>query len=143
MGRITDTRIVDEDIQTALALENLFGHHAPPVFIRHVVPDKARALTQLACIGLALGGSVGQNHAAALFDEQLGDRSPYSGCSTSDDRHFVAKSCHPGRFSFSIGLYRDEGFAADDLPHAFSRSEEHTSELQSLMRISSAVFCLK
>src|SRR3546814_4383759 len=75
----------------------------------HVVPDKARALTQLACIGLALGGSVGQNHAAALFDEQLGDRSPYSGCSTSDDRHFVAKSCHPGRFSFSIGLYRDEG----------------------------------
>src|SRR3546814_3475401 len=76
---------------------NLFDHQAPPVFIRHVVPDKARALTQLACIGLALGGSVGQNHAAALFDEQLGDRSPYSGCSTSDDRHFVAKSCHPGR----------------------------------------------
>src|SRR3546814_1062913 len=70
---------LDEDIQTALALENLFGHHAPPVFIRHVVPDKARALTQLACIGLALGGSVGQNHVAALFDEQLGDRSPYSG----------------------------------------------------------------
>src|SRR3546814_3435277 len=26
--------------------------------------------------------------------------------------------------------------------HAFSRSEEHTSELQSLMRISYAVFCL-
>src|SRR3546814_2863673 len=36
--------------------------------------------------------------------------------------------------------------AIDDLPHhagiAF-RSEEHTSELQSLMRISYAVFCLK
>src|SRR3546814_10918328 len=27
--------------------------------------------------------------------------------------------------------------------HAHSRSEEHTSELQSLMRISYAVFCLK
>src|SRR3546814_5905354 len=27
--------------------------------------------------------------------------------------------------------------------HAASRSEEHTSELQSLMRISYAVFCLK
>src|SRR3546814_2928537 len=27
--------------------------------------------------------------------------------------------------------------------HAFRRSEEHTSELQSLMRISYAVFCLK
>src|SRR3546814_6916832 len=29
------------------------------------------------------------------------------------------------------------------LAHLFSRSEEHTSELQSLMRISYAVFCLK
>src|SRR3546814_9233198 len=27
--------------------------------------------------------------------------------------------------------------------HTHARSEEHTSELQSLMRISSAVFCLK
>src|SRR3546814_3443621 len=27
--------------------------------------------------------------------------------------------------------------------HGFSRSEEHTSEIQSLMRISYAVFCLK
>src|SRR3546814_10341703 len=29
------------------------------------------------------------------------------------------------------------------IPHADNRSEEHTSELQSLMRISYAVFCLK
>src|SRR3546814_6992115 len=35
--------------------------------------------------------------------------------------------------------YRDESFIAQFL----SRSEEHTSELQSLMRISYAVFCLK
>src|SRR3546814_5354275 len=28
-------------------------------------------------------------------------------------------------------------------PRSFNRSEEHTSELQSLMRISYAVFCLK
>src|SRR3546814_6606032 len=28
-------------------------------------------------------------------------------------------------------------------PHSWTRSEEHTSELQSLMRISYAVFCLK
>src|SRR3546814_9841083 len=40
------------------------------------------------------------------------------------------------------------GQLADDLPHRLgvyrrSRSEEHTSELQSLMRISYAVFCLK
>src|SRR3546814_15588548 len=30
-----------------------------------------------------------------------------------------------------------------DVPPAATRSEEHTSELQSLMRISYAVFCLK
>src|SRR3546814_7548455 len=59
------------------------------------------------------------------------------------------------------GLYRDRSRAArriglschrrqDDLVHAEhsprwlrTRSEEHTSELQSLMRISYAVFCLK
>src|SRR3546814_5775631 len=35
-----------------------------------------------------------------------------------------------------VGLVRDRQAAAD-------RSEEHTSELQSLMRISYAVFCLK
>src|SRR3546814_970622 len=37
------------------------------------------------------------------------------------------------------GLNRDRGSAA----HWGCRSEEHTSELQSLMRISYAVFCLK
>src|SRR3546814_4872927 len=33
--------------------------------------------------------------------------------------------------------------APDDMPNVIDRSEEHTSELQSLMRISYAVFCLK
>src|SRR3546814_10086677 len=32
---------------------------------------------------------------------------------------------------------------ATKMPHTEQRSEEHTSELQSLMRISYAVFCLK
>src|SRR3546814_8833498 len=38
-----------------------------------------------------------------------------------------------------------DGSAAPETPQHFSngRSEEHTSELQSLMRISYAVFCLK
>src|SRR3546814_16091283 len=34
-------------------------------------------------------------------------------------------------------------FAASRLRRTLARSEEHTSELQSLMRISYAVFCLK
>src|SRR3546814_2432704 len=36
-----------------------------------------------------------------------------------------------------------EKFEADGRPSREDRSEEHTSELQSLMRISYAVFCLK
>src|SRR3546814_3646090 len=57
------------------------------------------------------------------------------------------------RLARDLGLYRAEsgGIAvdADDPPHLPRRrhrgfrSEEHTSELQSLMRISYAVFCLK
>src|SRR3546814_4036882 len=42
-------------------------------------------------------------------------------------------------------LHRRAGrmVAAQRQPPALARSEEHTSELQSLMRISYAVFCLK
>src|SRR3546814_5533406 len=50
------------------------------------------------------------------------------------DAHRVA----PDRLGFQCMTHR--GAFMDDLD---SRSEEHTSELQSLMRISYAVFCLK
>src|SRR3546814_10608298 len=40
-------------------------------------------------------------------------------------------------------LYRGDPPVIDFHPQCFRRSEEHTSELQSLMRISYAVFCLK
>src|SRR3546814_2944306 len=36
-----------------------------------------------------------------------------------------------------------EGYDIQTVPNRLARSEEHTSELQSLMRISYAVFCLK
>src|SRR3546814_1202671 len=39
--------------------------------------------------------------------------------------------------------FRIDGIADGALQVAMARSEEHTSELQSLMRISYAVFCLK
>src|SRR3546814_4490749 len=43
----------------------------------------------------------------------------------------------PGTITFNVGEIIPPG-----LPRAEARSEEHTSELQSLMRISYAVFCL-
>src|SRR3546814_9217255 len=44
---------------------------------------------------------------------------------------FLAKAVHVGLYAFMV------------LAPLTGRSEEHTSELQSLMRISYAVFCLK
>src|SRR3546814_4702779 len=52
----------------------------------------------------------------------------------------------PPRLAAKIEQATGQGAAfivIDTPPHADSRSEEHTSELQSLMRISYAVFCLK
>src|SRR3546814_3077692 len=51
-------------------------------------------------------------------------------------QHGEARRCR--EFGFLQGLEQH----ADVLPVVFARSEEHTSELQSLMRISYAVFCL-
>src|SRR3546814_5134994 len=42
-----------------------------------------------------------------------------------------------------VRIERGQIVEIDAVPHRFGRSEEHTSELQSLMRISYAVFCLK
>src|SRR3546814_1397663 len=51
---------------------------------------------------------------------------------------------HVGRVHGVISrLLGRRGQHADDLTQDAFRSEEHTSELQSLMRISYAVFCLK
>src|SRR3546814_10265033 len=47
--------------------------------------------------------------------------------------------CVIGKISGHIGTYRN----VTKISFAEDRSEEHTSELQSLMRISYAVFCLK
>src|SRR3546814_2213265 len=58
----------------------------------------------------------------------------------------------PGRFNGAVrclDLHRTAGVPPADRrdgagqPYRIPRSEEHTSELQSLMRISYAVFCLK
>src|SRR3546814_11498337 len=63
------------------------------------------------------------------------------------DRHVVRCLCptveadHCGHTQ--IGLVGAKPIDGCSLPRISERSEEHTSELQSLMRISYAVFCLK
>src|SRR3546814_4724485 len=55
----------------------------------------------------------------------------------------VHRRMHGRRYGIELGrtVQRDRQYAAARLHQ--HRSEEHTSELQSLMRISYAVFCLK
>src|SRR3546814_7114519 len=71
---------------------------------------------------------------------EFADRPAFIGWGLRDfvfDRHFLA--------GFRDALPRARVMAFDDAGHYVleDRSEEHTSELQSLMRISYAVFCLK
>src|SRR3546814_2321355 len=67
------------------------------------------------------------------------------------DRHFDGNGAgEPGRSApplplrmAALGVQHCRGDSAAPVRCARLRSEEHTSELQSLMRISYAVFCLK
>src|SRR3546814_7312361 len=99
------------------------------------------------------------NKAAALRNNQIASRTVGVGCEGRNNRlHFHADTapaaCERGDFSlfaFSCHLAQRLAFIAftGTLSRHFlfdfvqTRSDEHTSELQSLMRISSAVFCLK
>src|SRR3546814_7879151 len=57
----------------------------------------------------------------------------------TSDESFIRRTLDPG--SALIGITSEAGITSRS-PRMGSRSEEHTSELQSLMRISYAVFCL-
>src|SRR3546814_5830472 len=64
------------------------------------------------------------------------------------DPGFVGVSVHPFDPAFDRRMVHDDIGGFRPVPGQFGvepgrRSEEHTSELQSLMRISYAVFCLK
>src|SRR3546814_2525247 len=60
------------------------------------------------------------------------------------DCHVIARRPQPRRSHHGRCCRAEWTTKVDDMPIcAPSRSEEHTSELQSLMRLSYAVFCLK
>src|SRR3546814_8639791 len=72
----------------------------------------------------------------ALVDERANDRAKRE--AASRQRVSQAQLASPATVSASAVR-----FDHDPVSHRRARSEEHTSELQPLMRISSAVFCLK
>src|SRR3546814_1696966 len=86
--------------------------------------------------GVGRGGDVRLGGLGCLFGS-LGDRFVGAGCARQ-------RGLHQGNSAFGAGG-RILGELLDGFGDLFLvlRSEEHTSELQSLMRISYAVFCLK
>src|SRR3546814_4674834 len=73
-----------------------------------------------------------ERHPHARFGQRCSDKARQPACVTDHDLLLSDRLC----FNSNAPL-RPDGRAASH------RSEEHTSELQSLMRISYAVFCLK
>src|SRR3546814_6266877 len=73
--------------------------------------------------------------------------SPVRGCSPSTfSGSRLAPATRPPRLAASASLATAAFIPVSNtspVPPSFARSEEHTSELQSLMRNSYAVFCLK
>src|SRR3546814_7129606 len=87
-------------------------------------------------------GSLAANSLRNLLDQLPAESSPAAlraHFRLAEDAFHVEEDAH----------LSDPGIIVEDIMHdmgkrmGFQRSEEHTSELQSLMRISYAVFCLK
>src|SRR3546814_8411810 len=85
------------------------------------------------CLAFVAGGSVG---ALDRKQNRVGDIEAVA----RGPRQFAG---HATRRSVDLVLAVRRPVEGDEPGLAITRSEEHTSELQSLMRISYAVFCLK
>src|SRR3546814_1415923 len=66
-----------------------------------------------------------------------------SGVAQVAERLYLTQVADRARLAFANGILSAAGSAGSVAGPTIGRSEEHTSELQSLMRISYAVFCLK
>src|SRR3546814_9466218 len=94
-------------------------------------PSLSRALPGRGRLRANLGGQpLPVSHFRVSATESRGDLWPQTASSESFHRHKVERP-QPRRHELALDAQQQH------------RSEEHTSEPQSLMRISSAVFCLK
>src|SRR3546814_7627560 len=84
-------------------------------------------------------------HEAALNLEEIDYAADDSAIEAPPEIGNDERRLHVRAYNHWASLLKDRSFPSiEDLePADIERSEEHTSELQSLMRISYAVFCLK
>src|SRR3546814_10318512 len=95
--------------------------------------DLPEGATGLITANQMVQGKNKENYSAFIALATEGKKNSSSGLSISGNRA-----------AFAPGVSRNSAFVADWGGDRIAlRSEEHTSELQSLMRISYAVFCLK
>src|SRR3546814_9792866 len=78
-------------------------------------------------------GSIGHVSAWSFCQDKIMTTGGEGGMVTCNDRDLWSR----------MWSFKDHGKSWDAVYERAHRSEEHTSELQSLMRISYAVFCLK
>src|SRR3546814_3345886 len=105
------------------------GLHQGPVVAPHDAAEISEVIAHQV-IGGGIADAAVEVGRAPEVGEQQGD---------ARHRHLVARAQHLVREEVAEGLQGGHAVGGEGI----ARSEEHTSELQSLMRISYAVFCLK
>src|SRR3546814_4891194 len=88
-------------------------------------------------------GPLGHSRAGRALESGLWSCAPVQIRDFAADRHRTVDDTPAGGGAGMVLKADVLGRAIDHAAAAHPRSEEHTSELQSLMRISYAVFCLK
>src|SRR3546814_10283880 len=114
------------------------------------LPRRQCRLEQIGCIERSAGGGASPDKGVNLVDEKYGITVVFKRLEHAFQALFEIaailgsgqQGAHVQRIDFSPG--QDFGnIVLGDAPGQAFRSEEHTSELQSLMRIPYAVVCLK
>src|SRR3546814_4742831 len=93
------------------------------------------------CINNSCGTNLAWGNMASVLRDLGGGM--IGALTTADPRYGVAEAVIDGPAIRYVGAQSTACSSSPNLPQTAYRSEEHTSELQSLMRISYAVFCLK
>src|SRR3546814_4479818 len=109
--------------------------HQPSIRVGHADAANASAI---------VGGAVGRAYIFARYSRSRGASSSISASFAQSSVCAAVKSATLSRspaMNSRPAMCRSS--TATIARHSWRRSEEHTSELQSLMRISYAVFCLK